>query len=63
MGSCIYCRPWALHLWCLMHNRPCLLVLPKDCLGYISISDCVGLSLRVLLVVNNGIKLKWEVKQ
>lgn len=39
-------------------NEPCLLVLPKVWLGYISLLDCVELSLGMLLIVNNGIILK-----
>lgn len=44
--------------WTSWINRPCLLELPKDWLGYIRLSDWVGLSLGMLLVVSNGIKLQ-----
>lgn len=44
--------------WASWINRPCLLELPKDWLGYIRLSDWVGLSLGMLLVVSNGIKLQ-----
>lgn len=56
MGPCKYPRPCVCRA--LYTNGPCLSVLPKDWLGYISLSDYVGLSLTMLLIENNGIILK-----